>query len=510
MTLSRRSFLRLGGLSAAGLAFAATDASAWGAPAALAGGRVRAALPLGQGFVDESGLIHLLNRLTYGARPEDVARVAEMGIEAYIDSQLNPESIDDSALDERMRLDVILNMSRDEAYRLEAKEYRAWRALAEGFVERAVYSQRQLFERMAEFWTDHFNIGSDELPPELVVLHREVIRRHALGNFRDLLFGTARSPAMLYYLDNYLSDAEHPNENYARELLELHTLGVDGGHYTEQDVKEVARALTGWTIHQGTVDGFVFNPEMHDTEEKFILGHAFPAGRGIEDGLHVLSIVANHPATAYFLCTKLCRRFVSDQPPASLVDSAAQVWMQTEGDIRSVLRHIFFSQEFWASSGQKLRRPLDFLTAAMRATGAEYRYFWVMEESFRDLAQPPYGWHPPDGYPDVAGAWMNTGGLLARWNIAMQLTYGATGDSESGVTARLIERIDHPQTVGELVDAVAMQVYAAPLAEGERATFISYTSDGAGADAAVDTHLISRKLPTLFGLMIASPGFQWR
>jgi uncharacterized protein (DUF1800 family) len=508
MTLSRRDFFKFS--AAAGGTAAAIGL--WGAPAALASrGEHTAAFPTGQtGIVDETGIIHLLNRLTYGARPADVAYVSQIGIEAYIEEQLNPLTIDDAAVESRLRMNPILEMDRFTIHRLPGKEYRAYKALASGFFDRAVYSKRQLQERMVEFWTDHFNIAADELSPDLVILHRETIRPNALGSFRDLLFGTARNPAMLYYLDNYLSDAEHPNENYARELMELHTLGVDGGHYTERDVTEVARALTGWTIFDGTSDGFYFDPSMHDVGEKTILGHSFPAGRGIEDGLHVLSILANHPATARYVCFKLCRRFVSDFPPETIVQSATDVWMQTEGDIAAVMRHIFYSDEFWASSGQKLRRPLDFLTAAMRVTETEVHEWWRMEEIFNELSQPPYGWQPPNGYPDVGAAWMNTGALLGRWNAAMALTHDANTDPGTGATVNLNERVGLPHTVGELVDSVATQVYAAPLTDEARAPFIAYVADGGGAETLVDGRLLARKTASLFGLMIAAPGFQWR
>lgn len=350
MHVSRRDFLKMTGFTAGALSLG----SSWSP------NTTRAA------FSDDPAL-HLLNRLTWGATSQDLDYINTIGLSAFLEEQLNPETIDDSAMAARLAELPILNMTRQEARRLVSPEYRTYVALTKGMVQRAVHSRRQLLERMVEFWTDHFNMPDDELGAELIPYHRDVVRKHALGNFRDLLFGTAQSPAMLYYLDNYLSDAEHPNENYARELLELHTLGVDGG-YTEIDVKEVARALTGWTIRDGTESGFYFDPNMHDDGEKQVLGHTLPAGRGIEDGLQVLSIVSNHPATARYLCFKLCRRFVSDDPPATLVESAAVVWQETAGDIKAVLRHLFAGNEFWQSVGQKLRRPLDFFIAALRVT----------------------------------------------------------------------------------------------------------------------------------------------
>lgn len=494
MPTSRRDFLKLVG-GAAVAAAVAHPALSWAAP--------------GTNPAANDPILHLLNRISYSPRPEAVERARQLGIEAYLDEQLNPDLLDDSALDARLADLPILFMDRRTAHRMENREYRTYMALTEGAVIRAVYTERQLLERMVEFWTDHFNIPSDELGPDLQIMHREVIRKNALGSFRSLLFGTAQSPAMLSYLDNYLNVAEHPNENYAREIMELHSLGVDGG-YTETDVKEVARTFTGWTIQDGTETGFYFDSSVHDTDEKQILGHTLPANRGIEDGLHVLSILTNHPSTANFICRKLCVRFVSDNPPQTLIDSAAAIWMQTSGDIKAVLRHIFLAPEFYQSAGQKLRRPLDFFIGVLRATGTEFRDYYVMEAMLQDLAQIPFGWHPPDGYPDVAGAWMNSGGLLARWNAAMSLTHSAYSEQDSGMIPHLHEQIGLPSTVGELVDAVSLQVFATHLPDDSRSPFIAYVSDGAGAEIPVTPHLLSQKLGTLYGLMLASPLYQWR
>ena len=455
---------------------------------------------------------HLLNRITWGPRPEEVARAEELGYEATLEEQLHPEELDDSEAEALLAAIPILEMDRRAVHGLVDSEYRTHKALIQGLLVRAVHSRRQLLERMVEFWTDHFNIPGEGYSEDLVALHRDVIRKHALGNFRDLLVGTAKSPAMLVYLDNYVNMAEHPNENYARELLELHTLGVDGG-YTEQDVKEVARAFTGWTEHPRTRTGFYFNLEEHDTGVKRVLGHTLPAGRGIEDGLHVLSIVARHPSTARFLCRKLCVRFVSDDPPDSLVEGMAQVWQETDGAIRPVLRHLFLSPEFQASQGQKLRRPLDFFVGALRATGTRIHEWWVLDEMLTELGQIPYGWHPPDGYPDVAPAWISTSGLLARWNVAMRLTHGVYSDAGEwgyGMRTELRERIGEPRTVGDLVDAVASQVFGAPLLGQDRDFFVRYAADGGDAATPVDALLLGRKLGSLYGLMLASPQFQWR
>ncbi|MCB9434748.1 MAG: DUF1800 domain-containing protein [Ardenticatenaceae bacterium] len=465
----------------------------------------------GKTAVSADPIHHLLNRISWGPRPGEVAQAQAVGYAATLESQLDPDSIDDSEAEARLADIPILHLSRHDIYRLE-NDYRVWQMLLRGMIARAVTSRRQLLERMVEFWSDHFNISAEGFANEYVAFQRDVVRPHALGSFRDLLIETAKSPAMLQYLDNYVNLAEHPNENYARELLELHTLGVDGG-YTETDVKEVARAFTGWTVANKTRTGFYFEPYNHDTGMKRVLGHTLPTDRGIEDGLQVLSILASHPSTAVFLSRKLCVRFVSDNPPDSLVAAVTAVWQQTQGDIKAVLRAIFLSDEFLQSAGQKLRRPLDFFIGALRATGTEIRYQWLLEEMLNELGQPPYGWHPPNGYPDVAGAWSSSGGLLARWNVAMRLTHGAYSDSQDfgyGLATPLRERIGEPQTAGELVDAVAAQVFGVPLAGSDRAAFVEYVAEGGGEETAVSPRLLGRKLGSLYGLMLASPQYQWR
>ncbi|MFN8445522.1 MAG: DUF1800 domain-containing protein [Caldilineaceae bacterium] len=457
--------------------------------------------------------LHLLNRLTYGPRPEEVERIYEIGYEAFLEEQLNPESIDDSECNAVLKQIPILEMDRATVYKLPQKEGRAHNALVLGMIQRGVHSRRQLFERMAEFWSDHFNIPAENYPVELVGMFKDVIRPQALGNFHQMLIGVTKHPAMLNYLDNASNTKDGPNENYARELMELYTLGVDGG-YNEQDVKEAARALTGWTSWDATPSGFIFDMERHDTGEKSVLGHTMPADRGIDDGYHLLNLVARHPSTAHFLAFKLCRRFVSDNPSQSLVDSAAAVWQENQGQIKPVLRHLFLSDEFKASAGAKFRRPLDFLIGALRATGTKAHDYWQYYEMLTDLGQLPYGWQPPNGFPDVAGAWMSSGGLLARWNIAMQLTHGAYSEQDDfgyNLSTQIRERIGTAQTAGEVVDAVARQVFGVELSAEMRAFYLEYLNDGGrNADAVLSLRHVGRKLGTLYGLMLASPQFQWR
>lgn len=468
--------------------------------------------------VQMTPVLQLWNRLSYGPRPEDVERGEGLGYAALLEEQLNPASLDDSACDQIMATFPILFMDRRTAHKLPSPEWRTYLALTIGTVVRAVYSRRQLLERMVEFWSDHFNMPASDYSLHMIDLQNLALRPHALGNFQQMLIAVTKSPAMLYYLDNFANIKDAPNENYARELLELYTLGVDGG-YTEQDVKEVARALTGWTVQDGARTGFYFDPDTHDTEAKTVLGHSLPAGRGIDDGYHVLNLVANHPATAQFICRKLCVRFVSDNPPQSLVDSMAAVWREQRGEIKPVLRHLFLSSEFQQAVGQKFRRPLDFFIGALRATGTQVTEVWSYYGFFEDLQQEPYGWHPPNGFPDVAGAWVTAGGMLARWNTAMRLTHFAHSDPNTadgwGLVTQLQPRIGTPATVGQLVDAVSRQVYGATLHADARNFYMHYLTDEPltttpATDRPLTKKILGHKAATLFGLMLAAPEYQWR
>jgi uncharacterized protein (DUF1800 family) len=357
-------------------------------------------------------------------------------------------------------------------------ERRVFTDLAQQKILRAVYSERQLNEVMVDFWFNHFNVfaGKGQTRNYLTEYERDAIRPHVLGKFRDLLQATAESPAMLFYLDNWQSAAPEGaptsasndrrnrrtnpgrpfgrpgqigkppqrrtiadlppgaqnrkprglNENYARELMELHTLGVDGG-YTQKDVQEVARAFTGWTIanpRQG--GGFAFEPRMHDDGEKIVLGQKIKKGGGKHDGEEVLDVLAAHPSTAHFIATKLVRRFVSDQPPQALVDRAADRFRETKGDIREVVRTIVTSPEFFAEEAYraKVKTPFEFVASAVRAASADTTNAMPLVQAMRELGMPPYQCQPPTGYADRADAWVNTGALLSRMNFAVALTDG--------------------------------------------------------------------------------------
>ena len=321
------------------------------------------------------------------------------------------------------------------------------RDLSEGKLLRAVYSNRQLDEVLVDFWFNHFNVYLDKGADRYLVTEyeRDVIRPHVLGKFKELLEATAKSPAMLFYLDNWQSvgpDAPqargkqgaggqkagprgHPglNENYGRELLELHTLGVDGG-YTQADVTEAARCFTGWTILQPQRGGeFAFNKRVHDEGEKTVLGVRIPAGGGMSDGEKVLDLVAHHPSTARFISQKLAMRFVADEPQAALVDRMAETFRKTDGDLRAVMKTMLESKEFFSQGAYrgKLKSPLEVVASAVRAVSGEVDYAWALANQVAQLGQPLYRKQEPTGYANSSKEWLNSGGLLARMNFALQL-----------------------------------------------------------------------------------------
>ena len=452
--------------------------------------------------------VHLVNRLTYGVRPVDLERVRELGEAGYLDWQLAPEAIPDPEVDAFLERHPVLGAdvagirrALDDDHADVVKQV-LWAKLF-----RAVSSERQLHEKMVDFWTDHFNVPGPDRVPEKVVDDRDVARAHGLGRFHDLLLASARSPAMLLYLDNASSHRDHPNQNYARELLELHTLGVDGG-YTERDVAEVARCFTGWTLREGWRGDMVFDRSMHDEGEKEVLGRRIAAGRGIEDGLEVLDVLATHPSTARFLAFKLCRRFVADDPPPGLVADVAASFRASDGDLRATLRTLFTSNGFRESRGQKLRRPFEAVAAMLRALSpaVEVHDYWAVHYVLELMGHVPYAWFPPDGYPDVAGAWLNANGLLHRWNAAMVLAHAHDGWTDGAVTVDLEAVVPAADTAGDLVDATWRRLLGDPIDAATRATLLTAVGAG-GAGQRVTPTARRERLAQLVGLVLASPAF---
>lgn len=305
--------------------------------------------------------------------------------------------------------------------------------LTEAKLFRAIYSDRQLEEVLTDFWYNHFNVFLDKGADRYMVTtyERDVIRPHVLGHFKDLLLATAQSPAMMFYLDNWQSKANGKgrqglNENYGRELMELHTLGVDGG-YTQQDVTEVARCFTGWTIREPRQGGdFEFNEKVHDKGEKRVLGVTIPAGGGMSDGLKVLDILARHPATANFISKSLAIRFVSDNPPETLVAKMSATFEKTDGDLREVMRTMLHAPEFWdpANFRAKMKSPLEMVASAVRAVNGDVDFAQNLAGQLNQLGEPLYRKLEPTGYSNRGSEWMNSASLLARMNFAIALVQG--------------------------------------------------------------------------------------
>ncbi|NBV25089.1 MAG: DUF1800 domain-containing protein [Proteobacteria bacterium] len=479
MNLTRRHFLQAG--STASLAAVAAGCSKVDVPEVLLPGRRPLTVPEGP-YVTPAGndidlVSHALNRLTFGPRPWDYQSVRKLGpteeaaFAAFLDQQLAPERIDDPDGENAVRRFEVLNEPLGELF--EYQEKHLLDALVRATVLRAVFSERQLYEVMVNFWSDHFNIDPSKGDAKWLKVadDRDVVRAHALGNFPAMLRASALSPAMLWYLDGRVNkkgnDADKPNENYARELLELHTLGVHGG-YTQKDVMEVARCLTGWTVKEthhsqfglGNVE---FKPFQHDRGEKVVLGHVIPRipkqanaekieelGRAELDT--VLGIIGLHPATAKFLATKLCQRFIADEPPAAAVSAVAEKFIASGGDIPTTLRTLFATEGFLTTRGNKLKRPFHYIVSALRATHATTDASHAIQDYLLRMGHAPFHYPTPDGYPEKAAPWLGT--LLWRWNFAVALTKNELGNetkidaeklnasfkSEEGLMAHLLGR----------------------------------------------------------------------
>ena len=603
--------------------------------------------------------MHALNRLGYGPRPGDVQRVKQMGLAAWIDQQLHPESIGDAALDARLEKFPTLTMSSSklmqefpqpqqaarregmtlEEYRKQQQEqlqklrqqsqtaqqnalpgagdspagapgvnngapnnggmndsnaaappanvplgnammdYQKVRApqrvvaeLSMAKLDRAIYSERQLYEEMVDFWFNHFNVfagkGADRWL--LTSYERDAIRPHAMGKFRDLLGATAQSPAMLFYLDNWQSadpdasariqqqaqqrrarfgglgpvgpfggrrrfplpnqnpngngnpnpNANPPqqqqrpqarglNENYGRELMELHTLGVDGG-YTQQDVVAVARAFTGWTMRAPQRDpDFFFNERIHDSKPKVVLGHKIDAG-GMKDGEAVLDLLARDPHTAHHLSFEIAQHFVSDKPPAALVDRMAQTYLSTDGDIRAVLHTMIYSPEFWSRDAYraKIKTPFELVVSAARAVNADVDVPLFLMQWTNRIGQPLYMCQPPTGYSDKAEDWVNTGALLNRLNYALALA----SNRLRGVRTDMASLLGvNAQTDPNAALNRAIEVLLSGQASAEtHAVLEKQLSDPQVLQANLDDPVREINTGVIAGLVLGAPEFQRR
>ncbi|HUJ10218.1 MAG TPA: DUF1800 domain-containing protein [Verrucomicrobiae bacterium] len=562
-------------------------------------------------------IIHVLDRLGFGPRPGDVERVKQMGLGNYLQQQLHPERIDDSAVEEKLGAFPALSMTstalmealhEDQRLAAERKKAKAeaekqseikggsqsgdaeMRAenlrkfmddkpgehlsriavaqLQDAKIIRAVESNRQLYEVLVDFWSNHFNIdvrkGSCRVLK--VIDDREAIRPHVFGKFRDLLEASAKSPAMLFYLDNAQNSAAREltpreelirarlrarvpgalpdpidtgkprvvgaiNENYAREIMELHTLGVDGG-YSQKDVQEVARCFTGWGINLRT-GAFEFHPRRHDEGQKIVLGHMIPAGGGANDVETVLDILARSPSTAKFISGELCQRLVADDPPAALVDRVAGVFRATDGDLRKVVEAIIYSPEFYSPAAYraKIKSPFEFAVSAVRAaggtmmpednvrppltmrlameTGATFGRGMdrlanarrkTLDLSIIQLGQPLFAYQAPTGYPEDSRKWVNAGALIARMNFSLTLAEQNLVDVSLPIDnlVRGVD-IDKPELVLNRLNDVLLQ---GRMSESTRATL---EKQALGPRGGVATTV---NVPQLVALMLGSPEFQ--
>jgi uncharacterized protein (DUF1800 family) len=447
-----------------------------------------------------------LDRLGYGPRPDSIDEVLGRGVERWIEDQLSPSP--DGSLDTRLRSLSTLSYSIQETLaRYDADQRTIGLALQElrtAHFIRAVHSTNQLQEVLTDFWFNHFNVYQGDTPTRYGIARYEMdtIRPHVLGKFRDLLGAVANSWAMMSYLDNYLSSARAINENYARELMELHTLGVDGG-YTQGDVQEVARAFTGWGIDQ-RAGAFTFRAASHDQAAKTVLGQRLPASQGKKDGDDVLDLLARHPSTARFISTKLCRRLVSDTPSEALVARGADAFTSSGGDLAEVLHAIIGTADFWtdAFGPGKVKTPHEFVVSALRAIGSEVTSARTLVEgrgaSLTTMGMPTYEALDPTGWSDRGSDWLpNPGSHLARMNFVLSLVSQTT--EGVAVDLRTLIGSADPGDAAAVTAVVDKRIFG-----GTMPADVASACRSAGA---------SGSLPAGFkvvGLALASPAFQAR
>ncbi|MFN7962964.1 MAG: DUF1800 domain-containing protein [Thermoanaerobaculia bacterium] len=523
-----------------------------------------------------------LNRMAFGPRPGDIAAFNALGgtdtarLTAYVDQQLSPTSISDTDCDNRIAAATYQTLNKT-ATQLFQDHHLAdpptWEQRIQPALEtelatwmRAVYSKRQLLESMVHFWHNHFSMYAYEFleGPMWVQVDRDVIRANALGNFRAMLGGIARSQSMLVYLDNFINFADsgvgYSNENFARECLELHCLGAtvsygntprnlvptDGNGvplgYCQEDVQDLARALTGWTFdidyipgQAGTTGQFVYRNDLHSTEAKILLGTQMASGRTAQvDGNQALDILVQHPACGKFIAKKLCRRLVGDFPPQSLVDSAAALFTsqwQAPDQLKQVVRHILLSNEFRTTWGEKIKRPFEIAVSALRASSAELRFYYqipyppdyntwhvdMMDTSglhylYEMGNQILFGWHPPNGHPDIRGAWQASSPRVACWRLVNWLveTQQANGTWRLNVIGQTPSGV---RSANEIVDFWIDRIYGRALSAFDRDQLVDFMASGHNADLdlPLDTDDATQdRLRSLVALMFMSPEFLWR
>lgn len=523
---------------------------------------------------EDEAITHALDRLGYGPRPGDVERIRQMGLEKWISQQLHPETLSDSAAEDRVaaystismpaaaleneypranvaakrmgvtegeyskRLQELLHPPQGVRPAEDRRPQVILNELTDAKLVRAVYSDRQLQEQLADFWFNHFNIYANK-DQEIYLIssfERDAIRPHLFGKFRDLLGATAHSPAMLVYLDNWLSAdpaaverAKHPtpeqkrawkdlpgignkrglNENYGRELMELHTLGVDGG-YTQEDVIQVAKCFTGWTVRDpNTKPEFIFDPRLHDAEVKKVLGKKIKPG-GERDGEAVLDLLAAQKATAHHISYELAERFVSDTPPPELVGRMAKSFEKTKGDLRETVRTMIYSPEFWSRAAYraKIKTPFELAASAARALGADVDAPATLVSWVTRIGEPLYQCVPPTGYKDDAETWVNTGALLSRLNFALTLAGNRLRGAEVDLPARLGDDVQTDPK--RALDRAVETFLGGQISTASLDTLQHQTADPQVLHAKLDDPAHQIDLGVVTGLVLGTPEFQRR
>jgi uncharacterized protein (DUF1800 family) len=481
-----------------------------GAVGLLGAGAVVAACDVVADTTDPA--VHVVRRASFGLNTTSLERVRAIGSSAWLDEQLDPARIDTAAVEAKVAQLPLVGASFTDLKTAAATNNAIGIQVQLATFIRQVESPAQLYERMVEFWSDHLNVPilDNRLGVLKTIEDRLVIRPRALGRFADLLVASAQSPAMLVYLDGASSVKAAPNENYGRELLELHTVGV--GNYSESDVGATARLFTGWT-YNSTTGAFLFRPLQHDAGRLSILGWNRPTGgSGLDHGVAFLQWLARQPATARTVATKLARRFVADQPSADLVAAMSATYLDNDTAIVPVLRTMFSHPAFATARNSKFRRPTDWFVAAARALGASVTPATDLPRISRlgvvasRLGQRPFGWPAPNGYPDVEGAWLNAGGLLARWNVAGDLTANAV--PLVGVDLSALRTGLAGIKVDAAIDLVAQGLLGEPVTYGGRRLLHRHTGlfGSATLTAAQVPAFVQKTVPYL----LASPDLQYR
>ena len=467
-------------------------------------------------------VLHLLRRATFGPTPALVAEVRALGTTAWLDAQLAPlTSVPDAGMDAMLQRWPRLGWKTWEV-REKLPSSDSWLVmydLLESHMARALFSRRQLLETIVDFWTNHLvvPVPSSEVFDNAHLFQRDVIRQHALGKYSDMLNAAARHPAMLKVLDNADSTKKAPNENYGRELLELHTVGV--GQYTEADVKMSALALTGLSVDSES-GLYYYRPNRRHVGTVKVMGWSHTnrvAESGSAVATHYLTYLANHPATATRIATKLATRYVSDTPPATLVSKLAQVYLANGTAIAPVLRALFLSPEFAASIGQKIRTPYEDALATIRILGLTPEPVPTDGESdLRSLlwstttmGQAPMGWPAPNGYPDVAAAWGGASSTLNRWNFHLSVAGNWTLKKMPRPALSTLVPSPLPATYGALVDALASRLLVS-LTTAQRDAICRFLDHAAGDTLTATSSAVTWRLPSVVALVLNSPNFSTR